>query len=219
MKKQYYICCVAGSSGMFLSSVFAKYLNLDCPTVISTNGHCHDLGSGVWQEPNEIELAGDFWSGKKSNKPIIFSHFTNLKKVKQVMPEVQIILINYNPDDVLQISTFRTMKAYTLMWSQTEYNKIAGPDWPLYDPNNLVNSKMIRDECIRFRIPDTVDWIQQVDKNLADYQLDFQTIVNGDIGSAVAKILNKPVDGEIEQFIKQYQSINRKFYNQFENES
>jgi hypothetical protein len=76
-----------------------------------------------------------------------------------------------------------------------------------------------RDECIQFNIPATVDWIQQIDKNLADYQLDFQTIVNGDIGSAVARILNKPVDSEIEQFIKQYQSINRKFYNQLENES
>jgi len=100
MNNQYYICCVAGSGGMFLSTVIAKYLGFDCPTDIADNGHCHDLGQGIWKSNNYIDLLGDYWSGKKSNFPIIFSHITNLNLVQKVMPDINIILIDYDDTDL-----------------------------------------------------------------------------------------------------------------------
>ena len=212
MIDQYYICCVPGSSGMFLSTVMAKYLGYNCPTVISDNGHCHDLGNGIWKENDYIELIGDYWTGKKTTRPIIYSHYTDLGVVKQTMPNVKIVLIDYDDTDLTQVATFRTMKAYTLQWSIHEYNKVAGPDWPPYDPNNLTQSKMIRDECINFRIQDTKKWIEEVDKTQVDYTIDFKTIYCGNLDQTVTTLLSVPTSKQITQFITQYQTINAEYY-------
>ena len=212
MNNQYYICCVAGSGGMFLSTVIAKYLGFNCPTIIADNGLCHDLGQGIWKSNNCIDLFGDHWNGKASKCPIIFSHDTNFNFVQKVMPNIKIVLIDYDDTDLLQIATFRTMKAYTLMWSQEEYNKIAGPNWPLYHPDNLTQSNMIRDECINFRILDTKQWISSVDRTLVDYKIDFKIIYNGDVSKKIAEILSVSESISIRQFVLDYQQINQHYY-------
>jgi hypothetical protein len=209
---QYFVCCVPGSSGMFVCTVLAKYLGYTCDTVISNNGHCHDLGNGIWRSNDCIELLGDHWNGIASYSPIIFSHCTELAKIKQVMPNIKIVLINYDNSDLTTIATFRTMKAYILHWTQEEYNKVAGPDWPPYHAENLLDSHMIRNECIQFQIPYTKKWISQIDQSLVDYKINFKTICNGNLDQTVTDMLSVSKINDITKFITQYQKINSEYY-------
>ena len=110
-------------------------------------------------------------------------------------------------------------RAYTLQWTQEEYNKVAGPDWPSYHVDNLIQSKLIRDECIAFRVPDTKRWIDNVDKTQVDYILNFKTIYSGNLNSAVADMLGVAESQEISEFIKQYQQINLEYYYLLGNQS
>jgi hypothetical protein len=95
-----------------------------------------------------------------------------------------------------------------LQWNQHEYDKLAGPDWPPYSPNNIAESSMIRDELTQHQIPHTQNWSTQVDRNLVDNVLQFKTILSGNINQAVANIMGVPVDPTLEHFVKEYQAAN-----------
>jgi len=212
---QYYIVNVPGSSGMFLTGVIAKYLGFPCDTIISPNGHCHNLGNGNWKNTDYIELIGDYWQDKVYTKTILFSHYQNLSQVKSLMPNIKIVLIDYDNDDVELISKFRTTKALDMIWNQEEYNKVAGADWPLYSKDNILSSNIIQKELIKFRINDTANWITAIDHNLVDYAIPFKTILgldNKSLNDAIAHLIGVTPDTLIQTFISQYQTINKEFY-------
>jgi hypothetical protein len=197
---------------MFVISLFAKLLGYDCPTTISNNGHCHDLGRGAWQGMPFVEQHGDYWDGKNTHRPLIFTHCTDLARIKRTIPRAKIVLIDYGPEYYWQISLFRTVKALGQIWNETEYDNTAGPNWPPYSPNNIAESPIIRTELTGFRMPDTQNWIHNIDRSAVDHSIDFATVISGNVAGAVADILNVPVDPAVQQFADQYQTINQEYY-------
>jgi hypothetical protein len=208
--KQYYLLCVPGSCGMFVTSLMSHYLLGKTNTTISANGHCHDLGQGTWTNTDEVYLIGDQWQDRVYHKPILFSHYTDLARVRELMPDITVILIDYQADDVEQISRFRTVKAHHLDWTPEEHASLAGPDWPPYDPDNILHSPLIQHELTQARMPFTRSWISQVDRNQVDFVLQFKDIVAGDINRAVAGIFGFEPDPAMQDFVAQYQQVNQK---------
>lgn len=195
---------------MFVASLMAQYLGATSTARISSLGDCHDHGNGSWKATDVIELIGDYWQDKNYKKPLLYSHYTNLARVRQQLPNVHVVLVDFEPDDVELISYFRTIKAHSLQWNKDEYAKLAGPDWPPYSANNIAESKLIRDELTQHQIPHTQKWLTQVDRNLVDNVLQFKTILTGDINQAVANIMGVPVDRRLDNFVKEYQTTNER---------
>jgi len=207
---QYYLLSVSGSCSMFVASLMAQYLGASNTATISELGDCHDHGNGFWKPTGTIELIGDYWQDKNYQKPLLYSHVTDLARVRRQLPKVQIVLVDFEPNDVRLISYFRTVKAHSLQWNQEEYDKLAGPDWPAYSPNNITESRLIRDELTQHQIPHTQKWLTQVDRNFVDNVLQFKTILSGNINQAVADIMDVPVNPALEIFVKEYQTTNER---------
>jgi hypothetical protein len=189
----------------------AHYLGASNTATISERGDCHDQGNGFWQETDIIEVIGDYWKPNKNyRKPLLYAHYTDLADVKQKLPDVEIVLVDFEPDDVRLISYFRTLKAHHLTWSKKEYDIFAGPDWPEYSPNNIVDNEMVRNELTEHQIPHTERWLTQVDRNLVDHVLQFKTILRGDINQTVADIMGVTKDPELENFVREYQTVNER---------
>lgn len=194
---------------MFVATIMSHYLTGKSATEISSNGHCHNLGNGTWNNTEDVFLIGDQWQDRVYHKPILFSHYTNLARVRELMPNIRVVLIAYNKDDVELITRFRTIKAHHLNWTLEEYQKFAGPDWPDYHPDNILNNQLVQNELTELGSPYTQDWIAQVDCNLVDYVLQFKDIVGGDVNQAIADIFGRAKDPSIDQFIQQYQTVNQ----------
>jgi len=209
---QYYLLCMPGSGGMFVTSLMCHYLFGSCDTRVSNTGHCHDLGQGSWNNTDQVFLIGDHWQDRVYHKPILFSHFTDLDRVRTFMPEIQVVLIDFQQDDVELISKLRTIKAHHPNWTAEEYAKFAGPNWPSYDPNNILDSKIVEQELTHLQIPHTQNWIRQVDRTKANYVLQFKDIIRGNINQAVAKIFGRDTDTAVQSFVEQYQRSNCKYY-------
>lgn len=208
--KQYYLLSVSGSCSMFVASLMAQYLGATSTAKISAMGDCHDHGNGFWQPTDIIETIGDYWQDKNYQKPLLYAHYTDLARVRQQLPNVQIVLVDFEPDDIRLIAYFRTIKAHSLEWNQAEYDKLAGPDWPPYSDNNIAESQLIRDELTEHRMVYTQNWLAQVDRNLVDNVLQFKTILTGDINQTVADIMGMPVNRSLDNFVKEYQTINER---------
>ena len=214
--KQYYLLSVAGSGGMFVSSLMLHYMG--CPTnpnpTVSVTGDCHDLGNGIWKPADNVFLIGDRWEHRIYHKPLLYSHYTNLTDVKNYMPNLNVVLVGYSEEDVELISRLRTVKAHALQWNQEQYNLLAGPDWPVYSNNNITESKMIQDELTQMRMPVTREWLTEVDQTQVNYTIPFRMVIGLDSGlnQTVADIFGKLPSPKFNDFIQQYQSINQKLY-------
>lgn len=195
---------------MFVASLMAQYLGATSTAKISELGDCHDHGNGFWRATDIIELIGDYWQDKNYQKPLLYSHYTDLERVRNQLPNIQVVLVDFEPDDVRLISYFRTIKAHSLQWNEEEYAKLAGTDWPAYSPNNIAESKLIRDELTEHQIPHTKHWLTQVDRNLVDNVLQFKTILTGNINQNVADIMGVPVNRTLDNFVKEYQTTNER---------
>ena len=195
---------------MFVASLMAQYLGATETARISAMGDCHDHGNGSWQPTDIIETIGDYWKDKRYQKPLLYAHFTDLARVRRQLPHVHVVLIDFEPDDVRLIAYFRTIKAHPLEWNRDEYDKLAGPDWPEYSINNIAQSELIRNELTEHRMVYTQNWLSQVDRNLVDDVLQFKTILTGDINQAVADIMQKPVNKNLVNFVKEYQTTNER---------
>lgn len=212
--KQYYLLSVAGSGGMFVSSLMLHYMGLPSNPQVSAAGDCHDLGNGTWKPADDVFLIGDRWEHRAYRKPLLYSHYTNLTDVKNYMPNLTVVLIDYTEDDIELISRLRTVKAHSLQWNQEQYDLLAGPDWPAYSKDNIAESKLIQDELTQMRIPTTRDWLTDVDQNQIDYTVPFRMITGQDSGlnQKVADIFGLPESAQLDNFIKEYQQVNQKLY-------
>lgn len=209
--KQYYILSVPGSASMFFTTVIAKYLG-EQPAVISSDGNCHDLGQGNWAGSDMVEMIGDYLHDVTYTKPLLYSHVPDIAKVRQRHPDLEVILIDYDEDDIELISRLRTVKAHHLAWNETEYEKLAGPDWPPYSPDNILTSSLIREELVQMQIPHTRAWLEQIDRSQIDSTVHFKTIFYGNLNQTVAELLQQPVRPDVQEFISQYQLTNQQLY-------
>jgi hypothetical protein len=212
--KQYYLLSVAGSGGMFVSALMLHYMGLPSDPAVSTTGDCHDLGNGTWKPADDMFLIGDRWEHRAYRRPLLYSHYTDLADVKHYMPELTVVLIDYTDADVELISRLRTVKAHSLQWNQEQYDLLAGPDWPAYSKDNIVESRLIQDELTQMRMPITREWLTHVDRSQVSYTIPFTMITGQESGlnQTVADIFGQPQSIQLDKFIKEYQQVNHTLY-------
>lgn len=216
--KRFLIYCCVGSGGMFLTALFGKFLNYDVQPTISSSGHCHALSTtGNWQNTSDINFIGEFWECNfDPSKKIFYTHVADIEQLRVTYPDIEFVIVNFELDDILSIAEMFVRKAWPDTWNQIEYNKWAGPDWPLYSSNNIEESEMIRNEIINdLSITRIKPWFDKIQLAQVDHVINFKTIMGIDdklLIEKVADIVNKPATFEIQQFIKQYQQINQRLY-------
>ena len=216
MKKFLIYCCV-GSGGMFLTSVLAQMLNYDVDPVLSNRGHCHQLSSrGIWTNTQDINFIGEFWSNFRQDRRLFYTHVLDVAKFKQEHPDVELILIDFAPEDAELIARLFVCKAWPDIWTPEEYNKWAGPSWPAYSHDNIQESDLIRNEIIADLTQTRIkSWLAQVKTSGFDHIVDFKTILglnSTSLGAQLESIVDQPITAEVAEYIKQYQQINRELY-------
>lgn len=215
--KRFLIYCCVGSGGMFLTSVLAQMLDYDVDPVLSNRGHCHQLSSrGIWHNTQDINFIGEFWSNFRKDLRLFYTHILDVNDFKHKHPDIELILINFKPDDAELIARLFVCKAWPDIWSREEYDKWAGPSWPAYSPDNIQESELIRNEIIADLTQTRIKpWLAQVSKSEFDHVVDFKTVLgldSTDLSIQLASIVGMPVKAGVADYIKRYQQINRELY-------
>lgn len=218
---RYYILYPSGAGGNFLASVLARFRGLECGTVISETGHCHDLGHGEWRSTDVFGLIGDYFWEHTWRQPILVGHYSDLQNLLQRESGVKVILIDSDDSDLEIMARMHTAKRMHAIWTEEEYNRVAGPDWPKYRPDNILTSEMVQREITEFRIPEIKKWQEAVPREYVNYTIDFKTILginDKDLIAELTAILGDPVDG-VQEFVHRYQTINQNLYGLKKNDS
>jgi hypothetical protein len=211
----YLIYCAPGSGGLFLASVFAKIMNIPLTPKFSCTGNCHDLGRGEWRDNARIQIIGDHWEVYQPGHVLYYAHSISVNFL-QTNPKTKIVLIDFESDDVQKITQMYVQKAWPALWSFEEYSKWAGPSWPEYSRDNISASELIRTELINdLAVTIVAPWIDNVDRSIADFVIPYKTVMGvdqTDLGQIVSNIVGTPLTPDIDRFISDYQTLNKKLY-------
>ena len=217
---QYYVVAYPGSGISFFTGMLDYYLKKEHNISISQQGHCHDLGHGIFKGTNQTEpISFDFpiKTVTNSKKSILSGHYANLTQVKKIFPNIKIILIDIKESFLKTALTMRVYKAINPM-SKKEYdqwtNRFGIKHWPEYS-EVVANLELVKDDLIKFDTTWCKEWYNAIDQNQVDYVINFETIFGIDdrqVNFEIAKIVNMEVDPTLDQFIEEYQRINQTLY-------
>ena len=217
--KKYLIYTCQGTGGMFISAVLGLIHNYDVRPAISPTGDCHNMtgqNSSIWCNTRDFNCIGLYPENFLSNRKIYYAHVIDIDKFKREEPDVKIIFIGFSPDDVLLITKLYVNKVWPILWSQDEYNKWAGPDWPPFSPDNITTSSMIRNELIADLACTTINpWMILNQQFKYDHYLPFKTIFglnNCNLINELEAITESQITCEVRNFIVKYQETNKKLY-------
>lgn len=221
MSKKFIIHYCTGSGGFFLTSVFAKLMNIPINPVISPVGDCHDLGSGVWKEIKGFRLAhrfdlsiGDIKFIYRTGVDLYTTHVITSDFIKN-NPDIQLIQIGATPSDYPGITTLDIKKRGPIIWTREEYNKWVGVDYPPYNPNNIAESEIICQDLFNSFAEATPQWFNEYSNINYSHVIQFKTVMGlNDISlvDTVAEITGGKPSDDIYQFVKEYQELNKKLY-------
>lgn len=216
MTKRYLIHCCAGPGGLFLTSVFAKIMNIDIDPQLSSTGHCHDQGHGAWRGAPGVTFVANHWQlNYRPGSRLYYVHELD-PLFRAENPDVEFVKITAQPEDYHKITELYVKKAWPDIWTQEEYAKWASPDYPPYSVNNIADSELICSDLINdFTQSITAAWFERNQHQACDYTVDFRTIMgldDQDLDQVVADIVGLPTNNNIHQFVVDYQTLNKKLY-------
>ena len=219
MIHKYYVLFYPGAGGMFLTALLAKCLGVDTDTKISSRGHCHDMGDGLYVNTDSVNMLGWHWD-KHTDCSIINGHYTNLAQVKLDLPDHKIILVDVEDADVALMTSFRFYKTMCPM-SQREYNKFVEKfkitNWPEY--TMLITSPgIVKDSITSYDAVWFHEWKQDIDTVSIDYVVPFKTLHGLDTTSVVDVIstFGIPTNSVAQEFVEQYRRKNLTLYKEYE---
>jgi hypothetical protein len=222
MTKKFMIHYCPGAGGMFLTSVFAKIMNVPIKTKISPTGDCHDFGNGVWNSYQNVVMNHIFDPEIRKmklmytpGKRLYLGHAMTYEFVEQ-HPDISVVQISAEPDDYYNISLMAIKKGWPNLWTKEEYNKWVGPDYPPYSPNNLAESDLICNDLLDYAlIKQTTNWFEENADIKYSHQIDFKTVMginNKNLVQEVANITGDCVNNDTCEFVNEYQQLNKKLY-------
>jgi len=222
MNKKFMIHYHPGTGGFFLTTVFAKLMNIAINTAISDTGDCHDLGQGIWNEVDGINFAHSFDKSIGDLK-LMYHPGVNLYSTHAVTPEfiqknpdIKVIQIGAMPEDYRLITTMFVKKAWPNLWTEEEYNKWVSPYYPPYSRNNIAESELICQDLINdFIITRTPIWFEQHSQLNYAHVINFKTVMglnDENLVNIVAKITGGKITDDIHDFVREYQQLNKKLY-------
>lgn len=213
---RYVIYCCGGPGGLFLTSVFAKIMGVSVNPNFSNTGNCHDLGHGVWKGAPGANFLGDHWElNYRTNCPLYYAHRLP-PTFRNDNPDIKFVFIDVEPEDYRTVTTLLVKKAWPDIWTQEEYNKWKGPDYPPYSNNNIADSKLIVQDLVNnLTITYTQEWIERNAHEHYDYRINFKTILGLDnlvLDQIVSDIVQQPTTEKIHQYVVDYQQLNQRLY-------
>jgi hypothetical protein len=222
MTKKFMIHYCPGTGGMFLTSVFAKILNIPIETKISPVGDCHDFGNGVWKSYQTVVIdhTFDINTGKIKlthvpGRRLYLGHAMTNEFIQQT-PDVKVVQISADSDDYFNIALMAIKKRWPNKWTQEEYNQWVGPDYPPYSPNNIAESDLICKDLMDYALlKQTSDWYKEYANIKYLHCIDFKTVMginDKKLAQEVANITGNPVNDSACKFINEYQQLNKKLY-------
>jgi hypothetical protein len=214
---KYVVYAGYGAAGNFLSAIVAKFLGNDIALKFSKSGDAHDMGAGTWNgTPDKfVNAVGDYWKHINLSSTVFYVHCGPIKQFKKENNNVIVILIEYDLEDYFYVAQMFACKAAVVWWSLEEYNKWAGPDWPPYDKQNIQKSVMVKQEVTNGLIEYVAQWMQDCDRSVVDYTINFKTIMGLDtldLATEISTILKCPITNDIKNTIIEYQTLNKKLY-------
>ena len=216
MTNRFIIYCCPGAAGLFLTSVFAKIMEINVSPSISATGNSHNLGNGDWKEIPSINLLGDHYeSNYRPGCPIYFAHRVGTDFWQQ-NPNIKSVYINIYPSEYRKVARILVKKAWPTLWTQDEYNKWVSPNYPPYSSDNIATSELICNDLVDDLSVTTVQkWCEDNKNRQYDYTIDFKTIMGLDgyvLDQVVAEIVQQPTTKDIHQFVVDYQILNQRLY-------
>jgi len=210
------IYCCPGTGGLFLTTVLAQILGLKVASRFSNTGHAHDMGNGNWEGAESICLIGDHWDlNYRPNVTIYYSH-TIINNFLEKNPKIKLIKIDTQPTDYQKVTELYVKKAWPDIWTINEYNKWSSPEYPPYSPNNIAESKLIRDDLINdFKHSLIEKWHSDNINFPADHIINFRTIMgidDGNLVDTVCNITNGSADQSLRDYVNNYQRLNQQLY-------
>jgi hypothetical protein len=211
-----------GSGGMFLTAVFAKFMNIKLQEKISVRGDCHDYGNGVWNRAPGISVAHTFDIKLGRTKfrylpgsGLYETHNLTSEFVEQ-NADLTVVRIDADESDYINIARLAVKKAHAMHWTLQEYNKWVSSDYPPFSPNNLEESDLIVSDLVNdFIITQTKPWFIQHASIKYSHTIDFKTVMglnNRDLVQEVANITDGQITDDICKFVHNYQQLNKKLY-------
>lgn len=216
MTTQFMIYCCPGTGGLFLTSVVAQILNINVRAEFSNTGHAHDMGRGNWNGHTNVCFIGNHWNiNYRSNQNLYYSHVIPDNFLNE-NPNVKLIKVTSDACDFRKITEMYVKKAWPDIWTQQEYNKWAGSDYPPYSPDNIKDSEVIVNDLINdFEHSITQEWYNLNKGVTAEHTIDFRTIMgidNKDLINEVCKIVNCIEPQGVRQYVHDYQQLNQEMY-------
>jgi hypothetical protein len=216
----YIIHCCPGTGGLFLISVFAQILGYNVKSNFSQTGHAHDMGNGNWAGAPGVCLVGDHWGmNYRPAYPLYYTHCIPEHFLKN-NPKIKMVLVDTDPVDYKKVTELYVKKAWPKLWTEEEYNKWAGPDYPPYSHDNIETSSIIQNDLINDLEVDIVKkWHDQNRCVPADAKINFRTIMgidNLDLIDAICLITNLTLSADkkesLQQYVSVYQTLNLCLY-------
>jgi hypothetical protein len=222
MTKKFLIHSCPGAGTMFVTSLFAKMMNITINTKISPVGDCHDMGNGIWQVPNggNIDFAHKF-DTVTNTMQLRYQAGATVYCTHAITPEfidqnTDLITIQIGADvsDFYNITKLAVKKAWPTLWTETEYNKWKSPYYPPYSRDNIANSELICNDLITdLKTTQTAHWYQQYASIKYSHVIDFRTVMginDKDLVQEVANITGGQITDDIRKFVNEYQQLNKK---------
>jgi hypothetical protein len=180
---------------------------------IGSDGSCHDLGNGPHISTEYCDVVGWRWNPTEFKyKFCIPGHYNNLKEVKKTYPDIKIVLIKIDDDDIDNVSRIRLQKILV-----SDYDKFLKKfnitNWPTLT-EVLDTPTLIDDSFRKYNKLWTKEWINDINLNLVDIIIPFKSVYGiNDISleSLLEEKFSISVDPEVSQFIKNYQEKNKEY--------
>lgn len=214
--KQFMIYCCAGTGGLFLTTVLGQVLGINVQAKFSASGHAHDMGRGNWRGAQSVCFIGDHWALNYRPGYVLYYAHVMPEFFLRKHPNVTLIKIVTDAKDYRKVSELYVKKAWPDIWSQEEYNKWAGPDYPAYSPTNIPDSDIIVTDLINdFEKTAVEAWHTTNSHVMAHHSVNFRTIMGIDdlnLLHIMRDITGKTATDETKQYVLEYQQKNQKLY-------
>lgn len=204
---------------MFLTTLLLKLYDYQPKFYnISEKNDCHDLGNGVHQSTEHLNQLGWIWGDHfLENKFCMSGHFNDLYKIKMFHPNIKVILIDVEAEDIPTMTNLRFEKTWNPFLRPSEYDKFVKKfnitHWP--DKEIVINNpEIIKESFQGYDRQWYQEWLAGIDQTLVDVKIALHSLlaVRGQpLNEILEQSLDVTVDPDTQHFIHKYQIANARY--------
>ena len=199
----------------------ARHVNFNSDYVfIFRGGTCGSFVKLIWNYYRYIdqqcnlyinEVTGD---AHNPNLPIHYHNIGDILKLKKTDPNIRIVLITFEDDDIELISKMGYFK-HTKKWlANTNNLEFAMKEWPEI-AEGIKNPATREITWMQHYSTGSKRWINDIEINQADVIIDFKTIygkTSKDLNKIIAEYFGVEHLQEVDEYINKYRLLNYRLY-------